>query len=137
MTFSTLPTLKIDRQARPDCRRGDAGTIIDVKVGRPSPSHGVQVILYMYAVPMVMGQYRGVSFNGKNVYTDHQVDILASAVDETSIKNLSQLVFLLSAPEPARRVPSPRECGSRDISSADCPERAAEDAVGEGMTEDF
>ena len=116
---------------------GDSGTIIDVKTGRPSPSHGVQVMLYMYAVPRAMGQHRGVSFDGKIVYTDHQVDIPAMAVDETFIKNLSQLVLRLSAPEPARRVPSPRECGFCDISSADCPKRNAEDAVAEGMTEDF
>ena len=116
---------------------GDSGTSIDVKTGRPSPSHGMQVMLYMYAVPRAMGQHRGVSFDGKIVYTDHQVDIPSTAVDETFIKNLSQLVLRLSAPEPARRVPSPGECGFCDISSADCPKRNAEDAVAEGMTEDF
>ena len=42
---------------KPDliARKGDSGTIIDVKTGRPSPSHGVQVMLYMYAVPRAMG----------------------------------------------------------------------------------
>ena len=116
---------------------GDSGTIIDVKTGRPSPSHGVQVMLYMYAVPRAMGQYRGVSLDGKIIYTDHQVDIPATAVDETFIKNLSQLVLRLSAPEPARRVPSPRECRFCGIFSADCLERAAGDTVAEGVTEDF
>ena len=114
---------------KPDliARKGDSGTIIDVKTGRPSPSHGVQVMLYMYAVPRAMGQYRGVTFDGKIAYGDDEVDIPASAVDDTFVKNLSALVLRLSGDAPARRVPSPRECGFCDISSADCPERAADD----------
>ena len=116
---------------------GDSGTIIDVKTGKPSPSHGVQVMVYMYGAPRAIDEYRGVSFAGSIAYSDHQVDIPATAVDDEFIRNLSQLVLRLSAPEPARRVPSARECGFCDISPEDCPERAAEDAVAEGMTEDF
>ena len=117
--------------------RGDTGTIIDVKTGRPSPSHGVQVMLYMYAVPRAMQQYRGVNFTGSITYGDHQVDIPAAAVNEEFIQNLSGLVLRLSAPEPARRVPSLRECGFCDISPVDCPERVVVDVVAEGVTEDF
>ena len=65
------------------------------------------------------------------------VPIPAAAVNETFIRNLSRLVRRLSAAEPARRVPSARECGYCDISSVDCPERVVEDAVAEGVTEDF
>ena len=124
---------------KPDliARNGDSGTIIDVKTGKPSPSHGVQVMLYMYAVPRAMGQYKGVIFDGKISYRDHDVDIPASAMDERFVKNLVGLMGRLSAGEPARRVPSPRECGFCDISAADCPERVAGDAVAEGVTEDF
>ena len=124
---------------KPDliARKGDTGTIIDVKTGKPSPSHGVQVMLYMYAVPRALGQYRGVVFDGKIAHGDHEVDIPASAVDETFIQNVSALIHRLSTGEPARRVPSPRECGFCDISSLDCPERMVEDAVAEGITEDF
>ena len=117
--------------------RGEYGTIIDVKTGSPSPAHSVQVMLYMYAVPRAMGRHHGVAFDGVVAYGDHEVVIPATAVDETFIGNLSRLVRRLSAAESARRVPSPRECGFCDISSADCPERAAEDAVAEGVTEDF
>ena len=51
---------------RPDliARRGDSGTVIDVKTGKPGPSHIVQVMVYMYAVPWAMGRHRGVVFNG-------------------------------------------------------------------------
>ena len=124
---------------KPDliARKGDTGTIIDVKTGKPIPSHGVQVMLYMYAVPRALGQYRGVVFDGKIAYGDHEVDIPAAAVDETFIQNVSALIQRLSAGEPERRVPSPRECGFCDIASLDCPERMVEDAVAEGITEDF
>ena len=81
-------------------------------------------MLYMYAVPRAMQQYRGVNFTGSIAYGDHQVDIPAAAVNEEFIQNLSGLVLRLSAPEPARRVPSLRECGFCDISPADCPERS-------------
>ena len=124
---------------KPDliARLGDWGTIIDVKTGKPSPSHGVQLMLYMYAVPRAMRQYRGVSFDGRIAYQDHCVDIPAQAVDETFIKNVAGLMGRLSAADPARRVPSPRECRFCDISSLDCPERAADNVVAEGVTEDF
>ena len=60
---------------KPDliARGGNAGTIIDVKTGRPSPSHVVQVLAYMYAVPRAMGQHRGVVFDGRVAYGDHEV----------------------------------------------------------------
>ena len=124
---------------KPDliAREGESGTIIDVKTGSPSPAHSVQVMLYMYAVPRAMGRHHGVAFDGLMAYRDHEVVIPAAAVDETFIGNLASLVRRLSASEAARRVPSPRECGFCDISSADCPERAVEDAVAEGVTEDF
>ena len=91
----------------------------------------------MYAVPRAMGQHHGVAFEGVVAYGDHEVVIPAGAVNETFIGNLAGLVRRLSASEPALRVPSPRECEFCNISSADCPERAAEDAVAEGVIEDF
>ena len=124
---------------KPDvvARRGNRGFIIDVKTGCPSSSHVVQVMLHMYAVRRALERPHGVAFDGMVAYGDHDVEIPASAVNETFIRNLSRLVRRLSAAEPARRVPSARECGYCDISSVDCPERVVEDAVAEGVTEDF
>ena len=44
---------------KPDliARKGSQGVILDVKTGKPSPSHGVQVMLYMYAVPRALGHH--------------------------------------------------------------------------------
>ena len=124
---------------KPDliARKGSTGTIIDIKTGRPSPSHSVQVMLYMYAVPRALGQYKGMIFDGQLAYIDHAIDIPASAVDDQFIGNLSLLIRRISSPEPARRVPSYMECQFCDISSVDCLDRAAEDKLPEGQTEDF
>ena len=65
------------------------------------------------------------------------MDIPAQAVDETFIKNVAELMGRLSAAGLARHTPSPRECRFCDISSLDCPERAADNVVAEGVTEDF
>jgi CRISPR/Cas system-associated exonuclease Cas4 (RecB family) len=118
-------------------RRGGCGTIIDVKTGKPSPSHSVQVMLYMYAVPRALGQYNGVIFNGQVAYSDHVVDIPAAAVDEQFTGNLSRLIHRLGSGGPARKVPSRMECRYCDITAADCPQRVADDRVEEGATEDF
>ena len=44
-------------------------------------------------------------------------------MDEKFIQNLGALIRRLSADEPARRVPSPQECGFCDITADDCPVR--------------
>ena len=118
-------------------RKGDAGTIIDVKTGKPGVAHIVQVMLYMYAVPRAIGQHRDVVFNGQVAYTDHAVDIPAAAVDDKFVERLSQLIGQLASDAPARRVPSPGECRFCPITAADCPDRAAEDGFEEGVTADF
>ena len=94
-------------------------------------------MVYLYAVSRAMRQYRGVNLAGSIAYGDHEVDIPAAAVDETFIRNLSDLVLRLSGPEPARPVPSPRECGVCNISSDDCPQRVAGDGIAHSVTEDF
>ena len=110
---------------KPDliARNGSEALIVDVKTGNPSASHIVQVLVYMYAVPKTLKQYRGVAFNGRVSYRDHEIDIPAAAVDERFIGQVTELVRRLAAGTPARRVPSLRECGYCDITSADCPER--------------
>ena len=124
---------------KPDliARKGNVGTIIDIKTGQPSPSHGVQVTTYIYAVPRVLHQYGGVTFDGAIVYVDHEVHIPASAVYDRFVDNLAQLVRRLGASTPARKVPSRTECSFCNITKADCSERAAEEVLQEGATEDF
>ena len=49
-------------------------------------------MVYLYAVPRALGQYRGVMFDGLVTYEDHEVRIPGNAVDETFISNLAQLI---------------------------------------------
>ena len=114
-----------------------AGIILDAKTGKPSPSHHVQVMVYMYAVPRVLRQYLGMSFDGRVVYKDHEIEIPSSAVDEKFIDNLSSIIRRLGSATPARKAPNPVECGFCEITKIDCPERAADDTMQEGETSDF
>ena len=118
-------------------RKGNDGTIYDAKTGKPSPSHHIQVMVYMYAIPRALKQYKGVEFDGKVVYPDQEVVIPGAAIDQTFIDNLGQLIRRVSAGTPARKVPSAMECGFCNLTKEDCPERAAGDVLEICETNDF
>ena len=124
---------------KPDlvARKGDEVKVIDVKTGRPSPADAIQVALYMYALPRALERYRALRLTGQVAYSDHVVDIPATAVDEAFARNMGQLITRLASEMPARRVPSPGECRFCEITPADCPERAEENPSEEGTTDDF
>ena len=91
----------------------------------------------MYALPRVLERYRGLSIAGQVAYPDHVVDIPPEAVDGRLAENLGGLMRRLASEMPARRVPSPGECPFREITPADCPERAEDGSPKEGVTGDF
>ena len=113
-------------------------TIIDVKTGREQPWHRVQVMIYQYALPLALPQYRNVRIGGEVIYPSHTVRIPRGSLDNGFIENLGALIRRLAAETPAKRVPSPQECRFCDISTADCPERVDDIDVPEaGNTNDF
>ena len=91
----------------------------------------------MYALPRALERYRALRLTGQVAYSDHLVDIPATAVDEAFARNMGQLITRLASEMPARRVPSPGECRFCEITPADCPERAEENPSEEGTTDDF
>ena len=113
------------------------GTVLDAKMGEPSPSHKVQVMLYMYALPKALPQYRGINFEGKVVYPDHQESIPGTAIDDVFVDNLSSLIQRMVSPDPARRVPSSLECNFCNITSIDCADRIEVEEINHGETDDF
>ena len=117
--------------------KGGDAVIIDAKTGKPSPSHAVQVMVYQYAVPKALEQYRGIRFKGHVVYPDSQVGIPASGLDQKFIQNLGGLIRRLASETPARRVPSTGECRFCDITAEDCPERVEGETLEVETTEDF
>jgi hypothetical protein len=116
---------------------GDHGTIVDAKTGQPSPSHHIQVLLYMYAIPRALGQYKGVIFDGIVVYPDHAVHVPHAGLDAQFVEHMSNLIKRLAAQHPARKVPSKMECGFCNITVSDCPERVDIIDSIQGETEDF
>ena len=112
--------------------------IIDAKTGRPSPHHTVQVMLYQYAVPKALDQYRGMEFRGDVAYPESNLSIPASRIDRNFVDNLGALIRHLASDTPARRVPSYDECRFCDITVADCPERVEGRTHADmGDTDDF
>ena len=126
---------------RPDliALSGDAGSVYEMKTGEPAASDHVQLMIYMYAMPLASRQYRGMKFDGIVVYRDHQVPVPADAVDERFKTGLVQLIRKVGSSAPARKVPSAMECGFCDITAADCPERIDATPGGEepAEVEDF
>ena len=117
--------------------RDGGGTIIDIKTGQPSPAHNVQVMLYMYAVPKALTEYRATAFNGVVAYPGHSVEIPATAVDGRFVEHMGRLVRRLAADSPARKVPSMGECRFCNVTAVDCRERMDGEGPGEGETADF
>ena len=58
-------------------------TIHDIKTGQPRTSDQIQVMIYMYALPRALKQYKGMAFDGMVGYKDHEVPIPSSAINET------------------------------------------------------
>lgn len=100
-------------------------TIYDVKTGRESDSHMVQVQLYMYLVPRAQNsRWCDTTFDGGLVYANGEEKLIpASSVDEAFLTRVGAFMRKMMSDTPARRVPSAPECGWCDISRRDCPER--------------
>lgn len=110
--------------------------VIDAKTGKPSPSHGAQILIYMYALPIIFKRYKDIKITGQIAYPDHTVDIPASALTEQFVDNLTGLIRRIASSDPARKVPGRMECKFCDITPADCPEKITGD-TGVGKTNAF
>ena len=113
---------------------GDDALIVDVKNGREQPWHAVQVMIYMYAVPRALPQYRAVRLAGEVVYPTHTVQVPRGGLQSQFIQDLGALIRRLADKRPATQVPSPQECRLCDISAADCPARIVADTSPEDVT---
>ncbi len=117
---------------RPDliATLGRRGIILDAKTGQPRTSDHVQVMIYMWATSLALHQYKGMIFEGKVVYEDHEVPIPATAIDEPFKRNLTELIKRVGGNSPLRKVPSTTECEYCPISATECPERIKEGSQG-------
>ena len=102
----------------------DGRTVIyDAKTGRESPSHLLQVQLYMYLLPRQRGSaWCGTRFSGAVVYADgSEKCVPPESIDGPFVERLADFMQKMASDMPARRVPSAFECGQCDLTSADCP----------------
>lgn len=103
--------------------KGSYGVICDAKTGQPRPSDHVQVMIYMWAIPYALRQYSTLSFEGKVIYRDHEIEIPNSAINESFVNNLTKLIQRIGSAEPPRKIPSAMECQFCQIANSECPER--------------
>ena len=117
---------------------GDHALIIDVKHGRERPWHPVQVMIYQYAIPRALPQYRLTSLAGQVVYPTHNIRVPRGALPGQFVHNLGSLIRRLAADQPPARIPFRPECRFCDITAADCPDRVDDDLSPEqASTTDF
>ena len=125
---------------RPDLivvRSNDA-LIIDIKAGREQPSHVVQIMIYMYALPRALPQYQHAKPAGEVVYPTGTRRVPMGGLHTQFIKDLGSLIRRLAADKPAARVPSEHECRFCDITAEDCAARVNGDpSTHEETTLDF
>lgn len=108
-------------------------TVYDVKTGAQRDSDVAQVMIYMYALPLVAASpWAGKSSDGRVVYRDGtEIHIPSTAIDDDFRDGLHDLIRRVVSDEPARRVPSPPECNWCDLTDLDCPERIVSDLPGD------
>ena len=113
-------------------------TIIDVKTGPERPWHRVQVMIYQYALPLALPQYRNVGIGGEVIYPSHTVRIPRGALPGQFIEELASLIRRLAADALSRRVPTAQECSFCEVTAEDCPQRMEDGFESEdGTTDDF
>ena len=118
--------------------QNDRVLIVDVKTGQEQPWYRYQLMIYMYALPRAMPEYRDAKLAGEIIYSDRTNRAPQGGIDQRFIRNLGGLIRRIAAPEPPVRVPSAQECRFCGITATDCPERVEHDTrPGEGVTEDF
>ena len=125
---------------RPDLivERSNDALIIDIKAGRVQPSHFVQIMIYMYALPRALHQYQHAKLAGEIVYPTRTTRVPMGSLHTQFKTDLGSLIRRIAADKPAARVPSEHECRFCDITAEDCPARVNSDpSTHEGTTLEF
>ena len=101
--------------------RNDDAPIIDIKACQKQPSHFVQIMIYMYALPRALPQYQHAKLAGEVIYPTRTVRVPMGSLHTQFIQNLGALIRRLAADKPPTRVPSRPECRFCDISAQGLP----------------
>lgn len=108
--------------------RGDEAVVEDCKTGQTKKSDQMQVLIYMLVLAMVNQHCRGKKLSGRLIYKFAEpVDLLPEYVNSDFINLFRSTVATASGLNPARKVPSYRECQFCDIAATYCPEKVEEE----------
>jgi len=97
--------------------------VVDCKTGKQRQSHILQVLVYMYVLPIVHQACKGKTMTGLVQYTDSEVPIAATDLTDGMRKLIRTTIERAGGTEPTPKVPSLGECRWCDITKEDCPER--------------
>jgi predicted RecB family nuclease len=108
---------------KPDliARKGARIKVVDIKTGRPQDAHGVQVAIYLTALPLVWKRAQLV-LDGEVCYADHIVDV-SQAMAESIAPKLFALLRALGSDVRPEPIPSQSDCRFCELRDADCPSR--------------
>jgi hypothetical protein len=98
-------------------------TLIDCKTGKRRTSDQVQVMIYLYLLPLCFPELALHRVCGRVLYHDGAVEIDASRVDDRFVAAFDYFVELLAGAAEPLTAPSAAECRFCDISQADCARR--------------
>jgi hypothetical protein len=102
----------------------DSGTTVyDVKTGKERRADHIQVMLYMYLLPLGTRRYASTRPSGCVVYGERRSPIPAEAIDKSFINNFNYFLGTIASNTPAVKVASRHECRFCDIAKSECPER--------------
>lgn len=99
------------------------GIIYDAKTGQKMQSNLIQVMLYIYLLPLARIEWKNTIFDGAVQYKDTKIEIPASAIDDAFKDNVDYFINILASSTPPEKVPSDFGCRFCDIHKQECPER--------------
>ena len=78
-------------------------------------------MIYQYALPLALPQYRNVRIGGEVIYPTHTVRVPRGALPGRFIEGLASLIRRLAANTPSWRLTSAQECSFCEITALGLP----------------
>lgn len=114
-----------------------AGWVVDTKTGLPKASDRIQVMIYMWALPLTNPAFADVAFEGKVIYRTGYNLIRPEEIDEKFVKAVGELMRMVCGEEEPHKAPSFAECQNCPITPEDCGDRAEAAKFHQGETVEF
>lgn len=122
---------------RPDlvAWRGDKALVSEAKTGCQRASDWWQVLIYLFALPKIRSNLRGLA--GEVCYETARVPVAREELTDARRAQIAALVRRVASEGWPERTPSLAECARCDISRDDCPERVEDVGAVPILTSEF